>query len=131
MKQALAALFGAAFTVAACYAVGAVLLEKLRVRPLRRGEQIPLAFVLGAACLHVLMFVLFASHLAYRPVLVGLCGAAGLAGCLRPLFRPRQPARPAAPRRLESLVPLIGGAPFFLLYFINAWAPEASPDGSG
>src|SRR5260370_31753486 len=80
MKQALAALFGAVFTAAACYAAGAVLLEKLRVRPLRRGEQIPLAFVLGAACLHLLMFSLFAMHLAYRPVLIAALAAVILAG---------------------------------------------------
>ena len=67
MKQALAALFGAVFTVAACYAAGALVLDRLRAN-LRRFEQIPLAFVMGAACLHLVMFAIFASHVAYKPV---------------------------------------------------------------
>src|SRR6266852_412383 len=68
MRQAVAALFGAAITVAACYATGALVLRKLRAT-LRRWEQIPLAFALGAACLHLAIFAIFASHLAYKPIL--------------------------------------------------------------
>jgi len=49
MRQALAALFGAGFTVAACYAAGTLVIDRLGVA-LRRDERIPLAFVLGAAC---------------------------------------------------------------------------------
>ena len=46
MREAAAALFGAGFTVAGCYAAGALVIDRLRVA-LRRDERIPLAFVLG------------------------------------------------------------------------------------
>ena len=68
MRQALAALFGAAFTVAACYTMGALFLDKLRAK-LLGFERVPLAFALGAACLHLVIFAIFAAHLAYKPVL--------------------------------------------------------------
>ena len=58
MRQAAAALFGAGFTVAACYAAGSLLIDQLRAT-LRRDERIPLAFVLGAACLHLAIFAVF------------------------------------------------------------------------
>src|SRR5712692_8484530 len=137
MKQALAALFGAAFTVAACYAVGAVLLEKLRVRPLRRGEQIPLAFVLGAACLHLLIFGLFAAHLAYGPVLIAALAIAVVAYAVRAWTGngppPLQAGLDTAPsparkgggytgRIHPGLVFLVSTAAFVVLYIANAWA---------
>ena len=50
--KALAALAGAAITVAACYALGSVMAARLGAR-LRRVEKFPLAFVLGAALLHL------------------------------------------------------------------------------
>ena len=50
--KALAALAGAAFTVAACYGLGATIAARLGAR-LRRGEKFPLSFVLGAAVLHL------------------------------------------------------------------------------
>ena len=58
MRQALAALFGAAFTVTACYATGTLVLQKIRAS-LSRAEQIPMAFTLGAACLHLVIFAIF------------------------------------------------------------------------
>ena len=63
------ALLGAAVTVAACYALGALLIGRLGVR-LHRGERFPLAFVLGAACLHLSIFSLLALKIAYWPVVV-------------------------------------------------------------
>src|SRR5580698_7879814 len=77
MIQALAALLGAALTVAACYSAGALLVDGLRLK-LRRSERPPLAFILGAACLHLAVFAILALHAGYWPVLVGLL--AGLVG---------------------------------------------------
>src|ERR1700691_4787159 len=62
-------LLGAALTVWTCYAAGALLLARLRVT-LRRAEQFPLAFVLGAACVHLALFAIFALKIAYKPVLL-------------------------------------------------------------
>src|ERR1700722_12740591 len=65
--KALAALAGAAFTVAACYALGSVIAARLGA-PLRRGEKFPLALVLGAAVLHLTVFAVLALKIAYKPV---------------------------------------------------------------
>ena len=56
--KALAALAGATFTVAACYGLGSILAARLGAR-LRRYEKFPLAFVLGAAILHLAIFADF------------------------------------------------------------------------
>lgn len=125
MLVALAALFGAALTVAACYAAGAILIRWIGSE-LTRLEKIPLAFVLGAACLHLAVFAVLTLKLAYRPVLlvmlVGVIAAAGFG---------KVKARPAM-KASWTLAPLgvIFGA-FTVVYFVNAWAPESSPDGSG
>src|SRR4030081_2550575 len=72
--KALAALGGAVLTVAACFALGSVMAARLGVR-LRRGENFPLAFVLGAALLHLAVFSILALKLAYKPLLWLLLGA--------------------------------------------------------
>ncbi len=129
-------LLGATLTVGACYALGALLIGRLGVR-LLRGERFPLAFLLGAACLHLAIFVLLALKIAYWPVVVGLlvvvCGA-------DPLVRGRRPRRP--PERDQEVPSGPGGppynkavlllfVPFALLAFLHAWAPESSADGAG
>ncbi len=128
MNQALAALFGAGFTVAACYAAGTLLINRLHVA-MRRPERLPLAFLLGAACLHLAMFAVMALHVAYTPVivavLVGLIGAAVWKGSWRDDKADTLPF--STP--LKMLLGVCLGA-FGLLYFIHAWAPEGSPDGS-
>src|SRR5580704_17107760 len=71
MILALAALVGAALTVAACYSVGAMLIDRLGIQ-LRRYERLPLAFTLGAACLHLAVFAILTLQIAYWPVFVTL-----------------------------------------------------------
>jgi hypothetical protein len=130
--KALAALAGAALTVASCYALGSVMAARLGVR-LRRGEKFPLAFVLGAALLHLAVFAILTLKIAYKPVLWLL-----LAACLAVALRTgdwRWPAPDAAPpetalpRGFRYLFGVIAAA-FTVLYFFNAWAPEISPDGA-
>src|ERR1700679_296046 len=71
MILALVALLGAALTAAACFAAGAILIDRLGV-PLRRYERLPLAFTLGAACLHLAVFAILTLHIAYWPVLTAV-----------------------------------------------------------
>ncbi len=130
--KALAALAGAAFTAAACYALGAVIVARLGAR-LRRDAKFPLAFVVGAAVLHLAIFAVMALGLAYKPVLIGMLtacvAAAGATGDWR--FPARQEAsREDLLYRAVGYVFGIIAAAFTVLYLFNAWAPEISPDGS-
>jgi hypothetical protein len=132
MRQAVAALLGAGFTVAACFAAGALLIDQLRVA-LRRDERIPLAFVLGAACLHLAIFAVLALHIAYWPVLTallaGTIAAAVITGAWRGVHT--KIGKPVAP--LSKTLQVIFGpcvGVFGIIYLVNAWAPEASPDGA-
>jgi len=137
--QSVSALLGAALTVITCYAAGALLIARLGV-PLRRPEHFPLAFVLGAACVHLALFAIFAMKIAYRPVLLVLC-AAVIAAASVTHYNSRG-KRAATPRiRAETNfswrenLPAFGYAAIFAiftaLYLVNAWAPEWSADGSG
>ena len=128
--KALAALAGAAFTVAACYGVGAIFTARLGAR-LRRDEKFPLAFVLGASILHLAIFAILALHIAYRPVLIALLGACIGAAIVTGDWR--LPVNRAAPNALPRTIRYLFGAiaaAFTVLYLFNAWAPEISPDGS-
>ncbi len=128
MKQALAALLGAGLTVAGCYAAGALFLDRLDA-PLRRGERFPLAFLLGAASLHLALFAIFAAQIAYWPVLVGVLVVVIVAAIRTGAWRDRgMPLNPMS-RVLKVLIGLCAGA-YFTLYLFPAWAPEHSPDGS-
>ena len=131
--KALAALTGAVLTVMACYGLGSLLTARVGAR-LRRDEKFPLAFVLGAAVLHLGLFAVMVLHLAYRPILIAL-----LAGCVAAALVTGDWRLPAAenaerdkslPRAIRYLFGAIT-APFTVLYLVNAWAPEISPDGSG
>ncbi len=118
--------------MAACYAMGVQLIGRLGAG-LQRVERIPLAFLLGAACLHLVIFAMLALKIAYWPVVVGLlvvvCGADPLVRGRRPRRPPeRDQGVPRGPRRLWLWALFL---PFTVLYFFHAWAPESSPDGSG
>ena len=125
---ALMPLGGAVLTIATAYAAGSILIARLKI-PLRRLEKLPLTFVLGAACLHLLIFAIFALKIAYKPVflIVSVCLIAAY------LWR-REKSQPQ-PFSKQKIGQAILYAAIFLtfsvLYFVNAWAPEASPDGSG
>lgn len=133
MILALAALVGAALTAAACYGAGAMLIDRLGLfRTLHRFERLPLAFTLGAACLHLAVFAILALHIAYWPVLtallLGVIGSAAAVGSWQ-LHAELQPDEPLSLNLKRVCIPLFGI--FTLLYFFHAWAPEISPDGSG
>jgi len=140
MAAALPSLAGAAVTCAACYGLGALLLARFDA-PLRPLERFPLAFLLGAAGLHLAIFSAMALHVAYRPVLIllllGLIGGGIVADRSRTAggwaeYRSLESLAPE-PLALEPLVQITCGVIFgcyTIFYFINAWAPESSPDGS-
>jgi hypothetical protein len=92
--SALSALLGAALTVAACYAAGAMLIDRLKIA-LYRFERLPLAFTLGAACVHLAVFAILALQIAYWPVfvalLVGLIAGALATGSWRLKGEPGEP----------------------------------------
>ncbi len=115
------ALLGAALTSVACYALGVWLIALVGAK-LDRRERIPLAFILGAACLHLAVFATLALHIAYWPVVMGVVVAAM---CCRPKDlldkKTKQTFSPA----------LLFFVPFVVLAFFHAWAPESSPDGAG
>ncbi len=127
MLQPLSILFGAGFTIAVSVAAGKLLLRALSVR-LYRQEEHALAFVVGAACLSLLTFILCALGAAHRGVFlaVGL-GVLGLA-FRRGAHRPSGESFPALPIFWSWLFGLVF-AIYSVLYFFNAMAPEMSPDG--
>jgi hypothetical protein len=137
MILALTALLGAALTAAACYAAGAMLIDRLGLSggrsgglALRRCERIPLAFTLGAACLHLAIFAILALQIAYWPVLTALLLGVIASAVATGSWRLRgEPDEPLSLNLKRVCIPLFGL--FTLLYFFHAWAPEISPDGSG
>src|SRR5579864_1861706 len=129
MLQPLAILFGAGFTVAVSVAAGRMLLRSLSLR-LYREEEHALAFVVGAACLSLLTFILCALGIAYRGVFL-FAGITVLAvAVIRGAHRPNGDSFPALPTFWKWLFRSVF-AIYCVLYFFHAMAPEMSPDGSG
>jgi len=123
------AIFGAGFTVAVSMALGFLLLGCLRLQ-FHRTEAAIFAFVSGSACLSLGVSLLCLVHRA-RPVEFAVLGAVAV-GCAFRQTR-KQPERavlPEAPAVWRGLFGVVFLA-FFFCYFINALAPEISPDGSG
>lgn len=122
-------IFGGAFTVGVSWALGWLLLGRLRLR-FHRLEGTLFAFVAGSACLSLATFVLCLIHQARWPVfLVGGAGAMLWAGW-GARHDPPLPPLAAMPRAWRILFTAVFAA-FFACYFFNALAPEISPDGSG
>ena len=123
----LAILFGALFTVATAWSLGALLIRRLSLQFYRWEERL-FGFVVGSALLSALVFALCAARLAWKPIILAL----GLAIIGYALLRGAH--RSAGP----SFAPMLGKwrwvflvifAAFSVLYFINALEPESSPDG--
>ena len=139
MRHVIAILFGAAFTVGTSAALGSLMLRRLRLS-LDRKEAALFGFLAGAALTSVAVFLLCLIHQARWSVFLagGLaaiaCEAAisrGAGFSLRTGFiRSFRKSLPKAARNWNLVFFLII-AVFFLIYFVNALAPETSPDGSG
>lgn len=129
-------LFGAGFTVGLAVALGSLWLRRLRLR-LGRTEAAVLAFVIGSALLSLGTFALCAIGQARAVILLaaGIPAIAWAAWRWRP-WRGNPPSKEVPQRgrspALAWQVIFYGGlALFAFIYFMNALAPEVSPDGSG
>jgi len=128
MHEVLVILFGAGFTIALCVAAGRLLLLKLHIS-LFRHEALLFAFISGAACLSLAVFVLCVAHEARRGVF--LWGGGPLIGCSLWMTRktPLQKRLPAVSKPWLAFFSVIFTF-FFVCYFFNSLAPEVSSDGS-
>ncbi|HLK22707.1 MAG TPA: glycosyltransferase family 39 protein [Bryobacteraceae bacterium] len=127
MPAVLAILFGASFTVATAWALGAILIGRLSLT-LYRAEERLFGFLLGSACLSALMFALAALKMVRRGILLPcgmvLIGYAIYSGALHA----KGASFPPIPRLWKLTFAAAFGL-FTVLYFFNALAPEVSPDG--
>lgn len=118
---------GAALTVASSLALGRLVIDRLSLK-LARDQRWLLSFPVGAAVLHLLVFLAAVVGQARRSVFVGL-GAAVLAAAWR--FR-RSAAAETPPARLprawKAAFLALAGV-FGAVYLCHAMAPETSPDG--
>ena len=118
MPQAVYILFGWLWTVATSIAFGAILFRQLQVR-----VNFAIAFVTGASILSLLVLALALAGAVSKAVFLGIgLASLGVAMWLK------------AHAWIDGIAPQsrwfwIGFAPFAVLYFFNAMAPEMSPDG--
>lgn len=129
MPQVIRILFGATLTLATCGALGSILLRRLNLS-LHREEAVIIAFLSGSACTQVVVFTLCTFHLAF-PWVLGILAAFSITGAsiyVRNSWKGKSVPQPAKAWRIVFAAIYLA---FFAVYFINALAPEASPDGSG
>ena len=123
----LAILFGCLFTVATAWALGTLLLRKLSLVFYGWEERL-LAFLVGAALLSALVFVLCAVHLDWKALFLVLGLAIILYALRLGAHRPSGDWFSPLPRLWRWVFVVVFSA-FTFLYFFNALAPESSPDG--
>jgi hypothetical protein len=116
--EALSIWFGAGFTVLVSSALGSLICGK-------SATEWPVQFVAGAAILNLAVFFLCCAQLAY-PLVFAMLGA----GILAVWIWQSKPHFPKLTRQGNYLLILVFIV-YFLLYFFNSMAPEASPDGAG
>jgi hypothetical protein len=126
MRHVLSILFGAAFTLFSCWATGKLFLARWKLEVFSEELQI-FRFAVGAGLFSLFILILAAMNLAR----VGVFLVAG-AIVIVASFRVHQEDRLRLPDFSSSwkfllFVILIG---FGTFYFVNAAAPEISPDGS-
>ena len=140
MRHVIAILFGAAFTVGTSAALGRLILSRLR-SSLDREEEALFGFLAGAALTSLAVFLLCLIHQARSSVFLAggmvviFVAARKVGHASWPIESasseaPRQKPLHSAPRNWNLVFPVIL-AVFSLIYFVNALAPETSPDGSG
>jgi hypothetical protein len=126
--EPLSVLFGALWTAATAWALGRLLLTRLRL-PLYRLEEHLLAWLTGTALLSLALFALGFAHGYYDAVFL-LLGLAALAAVWR-TGAWRSAAEPLPDLEKPWRLLFLGGfAVFAVIYVIYAMGPEISPDGS-
>ena len=129
MPQVVPILFGAAFTVATCVAMGELVLRRLKLA-LFRQEAFLFCFLTGAPILSLATLLLYLVHQA-RPAAFLCVGLTVIGAALFQLgSRPARKSQLAFPIRSKLLFLSIFTA-YSLIYLINALAPEITPGGSG
>jgi hypothetical protein len=126
MRHVISILFGALFTLVACWSTGKLLLSRFKLDVFAEELQI-LRFATGSALFSLLVLTLTAMHLARTEVFLGVAFVIILLS-----FRIKEEERLRLPDfshgwKFLFYVVLVG---FGTFYFVNALAPEASPDGS-
>ncbi len=111
--------FGAAFTIATAVALGTLIFG-------RTLRDWPERFLSGAAILSLLVFALCTCGPAYPAVFLAL----GLAALAAAFYRRASGSQPSLWSRAAIPFAAVFAA-YFVLYLMNAMAPEFSPDGSG
>ncbi|MBI3207417.1 MAG: glycosyltransferase family 39 protein [Candidatus Solibacter usitatus] len=129
MPQAFYILFGVVFTAFTCYTLGALLFQKLRLT-FHREEERPLSLLCGAAMLHGIVFVIMTAQVARKGVFLAVGCVILCYGWRRGVFRtPLSAPLPPLSRFWRVSLAVVFAA-YGFLYWINAMAPEMSPDGS-
>ncbi len=127
MIRVIPVLFGALFTVATAWSLGMLLFRRLALA-FHAWEERLLAFIVGSACLSGIMFLLSATRLVHRGILLvlglAIIAYAGYSGVFRFAGKPFPPV-PQFWRWIFG----VGFAVFTYIGFFNALAPEHSPDG--
>jgi hypothetical protein len=127
IRSLAAVLFGACFTVVTAWALGALLLRKC-APVLDRWERRLLSFVVGAAGLSGVVFLLCLIR-GVRPAVLLAIGLAAIASAVYlGAHRVASKDFPPLPTLWRWIFVLVFGG-FAILYFLNALAPEMSPDG--
>jgi hypothetical protein len=124
MPQAVYILFGALFTVATATALGTILLKRCTVK-LERGEYFLFGFLGGSAILSTIVFLLAAVHVVRKGVFLAV-GILVIAWAIR--YR-KIPARVEHQRTVADKIFIALYILFGIVYFLQAMAPELSPDG--
>jgi hypothetical protein len=128
VHQLLRIIFGWIATAGTAWCLGKLFLRRLSVGLYRQEENV-FAFVLGSACLSMLLVVLAAGQMLYRGVFLALSVVIVGLAVQRRVYRPGGPPLPPMPRQWQFLFWAVY-LPFAGLYLMQALAPEASPDGS-
>jgi len=123
-----AILAGAVLTMLTAWALGRILLRSCSLK-LCRFEEDLIAMLTGAAILSFLLFLLASVHLARKNAFLAICLLAISVAWRRGAIGPAKERLP----KLPGFWLILFAAPFAAysaLYFFNALAPEASPNGS-
>lgn len=127
MGQALYILLGFFATVAVTFGIGQLILARCKVE-LFRQEQPAIAIVLGSAVWSFVVFLLAATRLVHKGVLIAIAAAILYYAWKKQCFRLAGESFQPLAKPWKYALSLIGIV-FGVLYVANAMAPEVSPDG--
>lgn len=128
MPKVISILFGALWTCGTAWALGRLLMSRLRLKLYREEEHL-FAFVAGSVLLGLVMFVLGTVHAFYDAVFYALGAIVLFAGWRSGALRSNAEPLPRLPRPWKIGF-LSVYTPFAIWAVVWAIAPEFSPDGA-